>query len=97
MSLPKCEQCRKSFKWKQTFSSLAFAYKPIVCCRCVTEHQITLPSRVLMACLTTIPIVILTYTLNRYFSSIYLTLGMLLLVALVILLSLPFFVTYRST
>ncbi|WP_174616093.1 TIGR04104 family putative zinc finger protein [Virgibacillus ihumii] len=61
MILQKCVGCDYHFKWRTLYKGLMIGYKPIQCHRCGTKHKVTFSTRLRVACLTTVPLILLAY------------------------------------
>lgn len=96
MNLQVCELCATPFKWKKIVSSISRSYRPLCCSECGTEHKITVASRLIVAFLTVIPMQIIAYSLYELFSSVFISVAIAVLYAVLALLLFPFLVKYHS-
>lgn len=56
--IQKCEGCKTPFSWRQIFSSLWFAFKPVTCRNCGVEHKVANTSRLLAVLLLLVPVIV---------------------------------------
>ncbi|MDZ5471509.1 TIGR04104 family putative zinc finger protein [Bacillus sp. 31A1R] len=97
MSIQKCEQCNSEFRWKEIYSSIFLAYKPIICNNCSTKHEIAFSSRFIVVIFTIFPIFLFQFIYSdRLDMPIYFSICLVIAMALVISLFLPFLVKYTK-
>ncbi|MHA6251876.1 TIGR04104 family putative zinc finger protein [Oceanobacillus sp. CAU 1775] len=89
IQLQKCGKCNTAFTWGQLYASFWLAFKPISCKNCGTTHEVTNGGRFRFIVLTVIPFLII-YNFISETSSIYLILG----IAVIIIFLLSFFTPY---
>lgn len=71
MSIQKCNNCKKTFSWREIYKSLMIAYRPITCSECKTKHEIAFASRILISFVIVLPLVIFLFLIpdQRLFST----------------------------
>lgn len=89
--IQKCEHCRTPFAWGQIFKSLWFAFQPVTCRNCGTEHKVANASRLMAVMLLLVPVIVVFIFMEN--SSIVVPL--LLIIAADSLL-LPFILKYEK-
>ena len=92
-----CEACKSQFQWKDILFSIWKSYKPIECSQCGRKHTITFGSKYLVIFLIIIPSVIFGLIISPNLGlSKPVTFGIIVVLAFLISLILPFFVKYES-
>ncbi|MFJ5770113.1 TIGR04104 family putative zinc finger protein [Psychrobacillus sp. NPDC093180] len=97
MGLQNCEICKSQFKWSKIYKSLCAAYRPIQCSQCELNHRITFSSRILLALLTVLPIMIFgSYFLNKWSLSISYIALIMIIYGMFLSVFFPYLVKYSS-
>lgn len=92
MSIQKCKNCSNEFTYSEILGSILGGYKVLECTKCHTKYKITILSRLIVAVVLTVPILLINHYL-RYHVSEYSMLIYFCSVILSICLS-PFFAIF---
>lgn len=97
MKIQQCEHCHKQFTWKEIQASLWLAYRPIKCRECGTVHKILLSSRLVIALITVLPMMVIGVLLQNVFvTPIFYTLVLIALYGTLFSLIHPYVVKYTD-
>lgn len=92
IGIQKCETCKCQFTWKEIQKTIRWNYKPLVCRKCGTMHQITLQSKLLFS--LTIAVLLFIFSLANL--SFNLRIAVIIIVFLSVLFSFPYFANYKK-
>jgi CXXC-20-CXXC protein len=94
--LQKCNVCKSKFGWKEILFSIWSSYKPVNCRNCGKKHSISSTSKFFVSFLIVVPAVIFGLMMAPDMGlSKPVTFGIIVMIAFVISLLLPFFVKYE--
>ncbi|MCA1062547.1 hypothetical protein LS684_21470 (plasmid) [Cytobacillus spongiae] len=94
--MQKCNVCKNQFQWKELLFSIWRSYKPIECSQCGKKHTINFASKFFVSFLIIIPAVVFGLLFAPELGlSKPLTFSLIIVMAFVISLILPFFVKYE--
>jgi CXXC-20-CXXC protein len=94
--LQKCEVCKNTFSWKELMLSIWSSYKPVECKNCRKKHTISFASKFFVSFLIVVPAVIFGLLIAPDMGLTKpVTFGIIVMIAFIISLVLPFFVKYE--
>ncbi|MEL3973481.1 TIGR04104 family putative zinc finger protein [Rossellomorea oryzaecorticis] len=94
--MQKCNVCKSKFRWKEILFSIWSSYKPVVCRNCGKKHTISFSSKFFVSFLIVVPAVIFGLVMAPDMGlSKPVTFGIIVMIAFIISLLLPFFVKYE--
>ncbi|BCB03573.1 TIGR04104 family putative zinc finger protein [Bacillus sp. KH172YL63] len=92
-----CDRCHHSFQWKEILFSIWGSYKPIECKQCGKKHTISFTSKFFVSFLIIVPAVLFGLVLAPEKGlSKPVTFAIIVSMAFLISLALPFFVKYEN-
>ncbi|WP_420489089.1 TIGR04104 family putative zinc finger protein [Neobacillus vireti] len=92
LGIQKCEACKRQFTWKEIQKTIRWNYKPLVCRKCETRHQITIQSRLLFSLL----IAGLLFIFSQANLPFNLRVTVIIIVFLSVVLSFPYYAAYKA-
>jgi CXXC-20-CXXC protein len=94
--LQKCEGCKITFSWNELMLSIWSSYKPVECKNCGKKHTISFASKFFVSFLIVVPAVIFGMLIAPDMGLTKpVTFGIIVMIAFIISLILPFFVKYE--
>ncbi|MCA1053678.1 hypothetical protein LCM10_01670 [Rossellomorea aquimaris] len=94
--MQKCQMCKNAFGWKELLFSIWGSYKPIECKKCGKKHTINFASKYVVSLLIIFPSVFFGLVFAPDWGlSKPITFGLIVFIAFLISLVLPFFVKYE--
>jgi CXXC-20-CXXC protein len=94
--LQKCEGCKNTFSWNELMLSIWSSYKPVECKNCGKKHTISFASKFFVSFLIVVPAVIFGMLIAPDMGLTKpVTFGIIVMIAFIISLILPFFVKYE--
>ncbi|MFE4243644.1 TIGR04104 family putative zinc finger protein [Peribacillus butanolivorans] len=93
--IQKCETCGYQFTWKEIQKAIRWTYKPLVCKKCGTKHNVTKQTRLLLVLSAGAIVGFLLFIVIDI--SFVLLLLLSILLPLIVILLYPYFAKYKAT
>ncbi|WP_353051568.1 TIGR04104 family putative zinc finger protein [Peribacillus frigoritolerans] len=92
LGIQKCETCGYQFTWREVQKAIRWTYKPLVCRKCGTKHKVTMQTRLLLALLSGVIVLILIVSKVPF----YLGTALVIILPLTVILFFPYFAKYKA-
>ncbi|MHC0038765.1 TIGR04104 family putative zinc finger protein [Pseudoneobacillus sp. C159] len=94
MGIQKCDNCGYQFTWMEIQKVSRVNYKPLVCCKCGTKHNVSIQTRLTLGLSTGIMVAISLFYLNNV--SFGLGILFVILFSLAVIILFPYFARFKA-